>query len=303
VKVIDKLLGETLRRFSTERIAVAHKTPKGDRVQGEEEDLGALGEPSDKLVTFALPVEPSPEQVDLARDIVRVDHRSLHRLPPKSEERGEVRDLLVNVVSFLQSGETEAGRALLIHTEGVFLQHLQGRNRLRYLLGMLTGIFVLLVFGVVLVRAPGAADLWEKAMPAYLLPLVFLFSGMGAMTSVLTRLSSIDLRDEASIPMIFISGMARPLTAVFFALVVSLLLALRIVDLHVGLKGGEEVPPALFLVAAFLCGFSERFAEDVLARVGGGGVVRGRDTGSVVGRVRASSHSGPRSRNDETPKK
>jgi hypothetical protein len=270
MKTVDKLLGETLGRFSTERIAVARKTPKDDRVPGEE-DEGALpqlyvGGPSDKPVTFALPEKPSSEEVALSNDFVRIDHRSLHTLPPKSKERGEVRDLLVNVASFLESHQTEAARSLLTQAEGVWQQHLQARNRLRYLLGMLAGIFVLFVFGVVLVLASDPHGALEKVMPVYLLPLVLLFSGMGAMTSVLTRLSSIDLRDQTSVPLVFISGMARPVTAVFFALVVSLLLGLRVLDFHIGIRGGEDVPPALFLVAAFLCGFSERFAEDVLAR-------------------------------------
>src|SRR5262249_22607636 len=288
-------------------MAVPRKTPKDDRVPSEEY-CGAVpqlyvGGPTDKPVTFQTPIDPSLEQVALMNDFVRVDHRSLHTLPPKSRERGEVRDLLVNVASLVEGGQTEAARSLLIEAEGVWLQHLQARNRLRYLLGMLAGVFVLFVFGVVLVLASGRQGALEKVMPVYLLPLVLLFSGMGAMTSVLTRLSSIDLRDQTSVPLVFISGMARPVTAVFFALVVSLLLGLRVLDFHVGMKGGEDVPPALFLVAAFLCGFSERFAEDVLARVGGSGVVRGRDIRSVVERVRGSRRSGPHSGHDETPKK
>ena len=254
---------------------MTHKTSK-------DSEPGMLGA-SDELVTFALPEKLSLEQIDLAKDIVRLDHQSLHMLPPKSKERGEVRDLIINVVSFFEGGETEAGRSLLTHAEGVYLQHIQARNRLRYLLGMLAGILVLFVFGIALGRASGVLG---SVMPADLLPFVLLFAGMGAMTSVLTRLSSIDLRDQTSIPMVFISGMARPVTAVFFALVVSLVLALRIVDLHVGVRGGEGVPPSLFLVAAFLCGFSERFAQDVLARVGGG-VARGRDTGSAIDSARA----------------
>ena len=306
MKTTDKLLSAALRRFSTERIAVARKTPKDDSVL-REEDGGDfqmyLRGPPDRPVTFELPPKASPDQVDLSYNVVRIDHRSLHTLDPKSRERGEVHDLLVNVVTLLQIGKTEAARSLLVQAEGVWLQHLQARNRLRYLLGMLAGIFVLFVFGVVLVLVSGGHGALEKAMPVYLLPLVLLFAGMGAMTSVLTRLSSIDLRDQTSLPLVFISGMARPVTAVFFALVVSLLLGLRVLDFHIGIKGDEDVPPALFLVAAFLCGFSERFAEDVLARFGGSGVVRSRDTRSVVDRVRGSRQSGRGSGNDDIPKK
>jgi hypothetical protein len=273
---------------------VAHKGSKDQHLETEVGPEGGLFTGQVGLVNFQVPDNPSLAQVDLAKDIVRIDHRSLHTLPPKSKERGEVRDLLVNVVALLQSGQTEAGRSLLIHAEGVYLQHIQARNRLRYLLGMLAGVLTLSVFGVAL---QASKALQQSVMPPHVLPLVLLFAGMGAMTSVLTRLSSIDLRDQTSIPMVFISGMARPVTAVFFALVVSLVLALRIVDIHVGVAGNEAVPASLFLVAAFLCGFSERFAQDVLARVGGG-AVRGRNTDSTIDSVRrfGTPRSTPRER-------
>jgi hypothetical protein len=45
-------------------------------------------------------------------------------------------------------------------------------------------------------------------------------------------------------------------------------LSLRIVDFHVG-AGTDPTPPALYLIAAFMSGFSERFAQDILTKVGG----------------------------------
>jgi hypothetical protein len=85
---------------------VPRKTPKDDRVPSEEYG-GAVpqlyvGGTGDKPVTFQTPIDPSSEQVALMNDFVRVDHRSLHTLPPKSRERGEVRDLLVNVASLFE---------------------------------------------------------------------------------------------------------------------------------------------------------------------------------------------------------
>jgi hypothetical protein len=76
--------------------------------------MAARGE----LVAFPMPNNPSSEQVELAKDIVRLDHRSLHTLPPKSKERGEVRDLIVNVVSLLLGDQAEAGRSLLMRSTG-----------------------------------------------------------------------------------------------------------------------------------------------------------------------------------------
>jgi hypothetical protein len=228
-------------------------------------------DPADKrlqqlLVTFEMPDDPTSEEVDLAAEIVRVDHQSLHTLPPKSSERGEIRDLLINVVVLFHGRQPKASRALLQRAEAVYFQHIQARNRLRYLIGMLVGILTMIAFGMMILRVSGVL---EGVLPTKILPFVLLFAGMGAMTSVLTRLSSIDLRDQTSLPMVFISGMARPIAAVFFSLVVSLVLALRIFEIHVGTADPDTVQPALFLISAFLCGFSERFAQDVLAKVGG----------------------------------
>lgn len=152
-------------------------------------------------------------------------------------------------------------------TEAVYLQHVQARNRLRYISGMLTGILVIVAI-VSACAFLASGPLMNVLAPASLL-FVTIFAGMGAMTSVLTRLSEIDLRDQTSIQVVFVSGMARPVTAVFLALAVALVLTLRIVDVHLGTASTDPVPVPLLAVAAFLCGFSERFAQDVLARVGG----------------------------------
>ena len=229
-------------------------------IDAKDERLGAL------LVTFEQPDDPTREETLLAKDIVRLDHRSLHTLPPKGKERREIRDLIVNVVTFLQEHQIAAGRALLNEVEAVYLQHLQARNRLRYLMGMLVGIAVMVLLGV---GGLAVSRALENIMPAQSMLFIILFAGMGAVTSVLTRLSDIDLREQTSIHMVFISGISRPVTAVFFALVVALVLTLRIIDIHVGVTTADTVPLSLLLVAAFLCGFSERFAQDVLARVGG----------------------------------
>lgn len=222
------------------------------------------------LVTFSMPHDLSGEESELAKEIVRIDHRSLHTLPPKSKERSEIRDLLINVVRLFQSRQTKAARSLLHHVEGVYFQHIQARNRLRYLIGMLVGIAAIMSLGFLLVRVSTAL---EGVISAEVLLMVFLFAGMGALTSVLIRLSSIDLRDQTSIWMVVVSGIARPVTAVFLALVVCLMFGLRIIEFHIGVPASDgssgSVPPSLLFVVAFLCGFSERFAKDVLARVGG----------------------------------
>jgi hypothetical protein len=220
-----------------------------------------------RLVTFSLPESATPEENDIAKDFVRLDHRSIRTLGPYSNERGEVRDLLINVATMLQEHQAGAARALLDHAEAVYYQHIQARNRLRYLGGMLCGIGLIFGFGMLLINIPSELS---SVMPRSHLPVVLLFSGMGTVTSVLTRLSSIDLREQTSIWMVYVSGMARPVTGAFLTLVIYLLVDLKVVDLHIGVSS-DGARLETFLVAAFMAGFSERFAQDVLARLGGEG--------------------------------
>jgi hypothetical protein len=60
----------------------------------KEEQLGR------RLVTFELPKDPTPAEVSIAKDFVSLDHRSMRMLGQATPERGEVRDLLLNVAVF-----------------------------------------------------------------------------------------------------------------------------------------------------------------------------------------------------------
>jgi hypothetical protein len=91
---------------------------------------------------------------------------------------------------------------------------------------------------------------------------------MGAVTSVLLRLSQIDLHDQTSPTLVFVSGATRPVTAAFFATVLALLISSRVLDLHLG-PSPSQGSDQLLLPISFLCGFSERFASDILSRLGG----------------------------------
>jgi hypothetical protein len=182
------------------------------------------------LVTFAIPDEPSAAEILLSKEIVRVDHRSLRTLGSDSRERAEVRDLLLNVVSFLRQRQCDAANALLAHTEGVYYQHIQAKNRLRYLGGMSLGIATVIALGALMFAFVNFPDQSGKRT---IIPLLLLFAGMGTITSVLLRLSEIDLRDQTSPSIVYISGMGRPITGAFLSIVVYFILALRIVDIHV----------------------------------------------------------------------
>jgi hypothetical protein len=89
---------------------------------------------------------------------------------------------------------------------------------------------------------------------------------MGSIASVLTRLSSLDLRQNARGQLVFISGIARPVIAIFLSIIVYMILDMGIIDVQFG-RDPSARRESLYLVTSFLCGFSERFAKDIIARV------------------------------------
>ena len=117
------------------------------------------------------------------------------------------------------------------------------------------------------------------ADPSDIVPL-FGFAGMGTFVSVMTRLNTLDLADETSRKLLLISGAARPLTAIFFASVVYVILRHQFIPIQFGppvvskattQATSSGYQPAIGWVASFLCGFSERFATDIIGRLPFGG--------------------------------
>jgi hypothetical protein len=217
------------------------------------------------LVSFSPLDEADEEEERLAKDIVLLDHRSLRLLGPGTEQRAEVRGLIANAVYFYHARAVEASRSLLDTAEAIFLQHMQAKNRLRYLAGVVLGCVLMIFFVGMLELIPGFTN---QVIPTSQLPAVLLFASMGTVTSVLLRLSSIDLRDQTNVPLVVLSGATRPITAVIFSLVLYLLVTLKVVVIHVGTQG-DDTQRSFVILVAFLCGFSERFASDVLSRFGG----------------------------------
>ena len=106
----------------------------------------------------------------------------------------------------------------------------------------------------------------EPYVAPRLLLLILLFAGLGSIASVLSRLSSIDLRQEPSYVMVMLSGATKPIVAIIFAIVVFLILDLKVLDIQFGSSTGPK-SNGIYLVSSFLCGFSERFATDIISRV------------------------------------
>jgi hypothetical protein len=216
----------------------------------------------DDLIRFSSPANPTQEEESIIADIVNLDHRSVHALKPNTLEREEVKWLLINAASCIQSRETLAASSLNKKAEQLFDQYLQAKNRIKYLLGMVIGVMVSIGIAILLMQS---SPYFLVAITGNILGSIFLFAGIGSITSVLTRLSDIDLRQQISNSLIFISGATRPVVAIFFAMIVFLILKMKIIDIHFGSDSAS--PDGIYLVTSFLCGFSERFASDIISRV------------------------------------
>ncbi|BCL88802.1 hypothetical protein [Ralstonia pseudosolanacearum] len=80
------------------------------------------------------------------------------------------------------------------------------------------------------------------------------------------RLSKIDLQDEDRRAFIMFSAAIHPLMAGGFMAIIYVILENQIISINLGL--GVNADKAVEWLAAFLCGFSEKFAPGILDRVG-----------------------------------
>jgi hypothetical protein len=223
------------------------------------------------IVKFYPPPATTPEEEAFIAEVVSLDHRSLHRLGPKSSVRQEIKRLLWNaIISAFERRSISQARLFYQKAEHVYYDDVQIGNRLRYLLGMALGILTGAMLGGTLMLI---ADRLEPYVdPSLLLP-IMVFAGLGSVASVLSRLSSIDLRQEPSHAMIILSGATKPIIAIIFAIVVFLILDLKVLDIQFGSATGSK-SKGVYLVSSFLCGFSERFGTDLIARISFGGEKR-----------------------------
>jgi hypothetical protein len=220
------------------------------------------------LLQFMPPGNSTPGQSALTADLVGLDHRAHEQLGPGTPEWKEVMGVLVNSANVgVLSNQVPQGRMLFQQAEQTYLRYFEAKNRIRYLIGLGLGVFFCTLFSGLLYLV--ARSLSQPFIKPGVLPLLCLFAGLGSLTSVLTRLDQIDLRFATSYQLIMISGAARPVIAICLALVVYLILDLKLLDIKFGSPTAEN-QNSIFLIASFLCGFSERFAQDILSKVAGG---------------------------------
>jgi hypothetical protein len=216
-----------------------------------------------------LQVEPpstlTPDQVVFLAEIQSLAKRvEKNRFPV----RQEVLRLLENAANAgVVLGDLKKGEALLARAAAVHERALVGKNRLSYIVGTLCGIVVLAIFVVLGSAALAHYGVTSMGPPQFVLAL-FAFAGLGSLTSVLMRLSTLDLREETSRMLLMLSGASKPLVAIAFATIVYITLKYKLVAVTLGTPEGlsPEADEAAYWIAAFLCGFAERLGSDVVVK-------------------------------------
>jgi hypothetical protein len=174
----------------------------------------------------------------------------------------------------LQGGAQAQAQALVDEARATYKEQLAAQRKVSYLVGVTLGIGLLAGLQLALHGAIGSLN--GVITEDFALQMV-LFAGMGTLASVLTRIGQFRVEVYATRPLVLISGASRPLVAVFVAFATYAFLRSDLATVTVNGNNVSDVSSATFiyLSAAFLCGFSERFGKHVIDQaataLGGGG--------------------------------
>jgi hypothetical protein len=148
----------------------------------------------------------------------------------------------------------------LAEAEAYYRQASQRQAQLEYLLGMLTFLAVAAVATAIIALTAGLLD-----KP---ITVAILGGATGATVSVLSRMSGggLKLTPESGKKTIRALGFMRPVIGAVFGAVIYLFLDGGIVDVLSPPQNGANL--AFYGGLGFVSGFSERFAQDVIAQVG-----------------------------------
>jgi hypothetical protein len=163
----------------------------------------------------------------------------------------------------LQDGARPQAQELVEEARAAYREQLAAQRKVSYLVGVLAGIGLLAMLQLALHGAIGSLS--GVITEDFALQMV-LFAGMGTLASVLTRIGQFKVDVYATRPLVLISGASRPLVAVFIAFAAYAFLRSDLATVTVNGTNVSDAQNATFiyLSAAFLCGFSERFGKHVI---------------------------------------
>jgi hypothetical protein len=158
----------------------------------------------------------------------------------------------------------EAQRLKLTEVEAYYHRAASQAGRIVYASGMLLGVLFIAVLGGVAAWLLGTTDM--SAAHRKLVLLCYGAGAIGALVSTMSRMGNpaagkFNMDFELGRPLIRRLGIFRPLVGGVFGVALFFLLASGLLDL----KPGSGLEPYYYGIAAFLAGFSERFATGMLS--------------------------------------
>jgi hypothetical protein len=161
----------------------------------------------------------------------------------------------------LEPEEIACLKDFLTQAEQYYERSAQRQAQIEYLVGMACGLALLVVALLVLAAA---SHTHIKMQPLLFTPLA---AGLGAFVSVLSRITrgQLDLVGEAGRTNLRVLGLIRPLLGALFGAAIYVLLAGGLLMIEPPQTGARS-QLFFYIGIAFLAGFSERFAQDTVAR-------------------------------------
>ncbi|HEX8441622.1 hypothetical protein [Archangium sp.] len=254
-------------------VSDAHTNPfeQGQPAQGGAELAEALGAELAARVDQALSGEVSKElQQELAALVTLIPGTLEHLGPDRLQLlRSAVRALLGKKPNFTYAQELKGvlQKALREKTSPLRLSLWQKESpSILVVIGL--GLFAYCAAPLALWVMPklmhwGGRTSGEGTMSIEDLVLITIIGALGSVTSIMVRLQDFDARTNVKPGVLVLFGFFKPIIGMFFALFSYTLFNANL--LPVQIPTGKEI--YFYMTLAFITGFSERFAGDIIAQV------------------------------------
>lgn len=179
----------------------------------------------------------------------------------------EIMMLLCGVVQLaVCENDPDKGRVLYQEAYAAFAQSARSGNQLRFFGGAALGAATMGISTacVIFIQTLRPAFLKQLAESDVVVGVAF-FALAGSLVSILVRLHKIDLVEEDETWMVVLTGALQPTVAMGFMCVVYVIVAAPLIPISLH----DPQLTGFKFAAAFLCGFSEKFAPALLDRVEG----------------------------------
>jgi hypothetical protein len=226
----------------------------------------------DGWLVVPLPATATPEDRALVAEIRTVHRQAYTDLAFIDRCRwagySSVESKLRIAAESLQAGLHDEAKRLVTSAQATYREQLGAQRKIWYLWGVLIGIALL---GGLVVALHAASSSLDNVISQQFALQLLIFAGMGTLASVLMRLGSFNIETYATRLLVMISGISRPLVAVFvtFAMYTILKSHLQTVTVNGNDLTNVDKSSYVYFTAAFLCGFSERFGKDLISRASG----------------------------------